>query len=109
MTGTVEHNWTPGRVEFMTAMLAAGRSPFEAATRLGGISEATVIDKARELNICVPVIITDHTMDRLIDELVQEIDYDAWKLGYNEDTAEEPEFVENNRSVLKAIIFRNGA
>lgn len=102
------NKWTPERVEYMTSMLTSGRSPFEVATRLGGVNENDVIEKAKTLDICVPVVLTDNLMDQLIDALVKEIDYDAWKLGYNEETAEEPEFVEGNRNALKAIIFRHG-
>ena len=100
--------WTPERIEYLTSMLVAGRSPFEAATRLGGVNEVGVVEKAQELDICVPVVLTEAVMDALIDELVQEIDYDIWKESYNVETAEDPNEVESNRDTLKVIIFRNG-
>lgn len=39
-----------------------------------------------------------------IDEIVNEIDYDIWKGSYNLKTAEEPEFVANNRERLFYIL-----
>ncbi len=102
-------DWTPERVERLSQMLANGTSPFEVATRLGGLSENDVVQKAVELSINLPVYLPTEIMDELIDELVKEIDYDAWKLSYNPDTAEGPEFVEDARNSLKAIIFAHGA
>lgn len=47
---------------------------------------------------------TSYTLDELIDDIVNFIDYDIWKDAYNLETAEEPEFVEDNRNELKRCI-----
>ena len=36
--------------------------------------------------------------------IVSEIDYDIWKESYNEETAEEPELVEENIAILVNIV-----
>lgn len=43
-------------------------------------------------------------LDTLINDIVIEIDYGLWKEQFNEETAEEPEFVEQRREAIEKIL-----
>ena len=44
-------------------------------------------------------------VDEFVDDITKAIDYDIWKEQYNYDTAEEPEFVEENRERLRSLLY----
>lgn len=47
----------------------------------------------------------DDRLHKLVSNIVEAVDYDIWKDGYNEDTAEEPDQVESNRNELVSMIM----
>ena len=47
---------------------------------------------------------TQPIYDEALDKIVQTVDYNCWKLTYNHETAEEPDFVGNDRDVILRIL-----
>ncbi len=42
---------------------------------------------------------------KLVSDIVNQVDYDIWKEGYNLETAEDPDEVENNLEELAALVI----
>jgi hypothetical protein len=50
---------------------------------------------------------TREQMDKMVSDLVQELDYDHWKSLFDEDCMEDPEAAADTRKTLRAIVRRN--
>lgn len=45
-------------------------------------------------------------IEKYVDDIVIAVDYDIWKDAYNEETAEEPEFVADTRAEIKFFLLK---